>query len=66
MIIRINGKSEEVGKEKNLSELLLAKGLCAGRVVVEHNLRIVPKEDLERVILQDNDSVEIVSFVAGG
>ena len=36
------------------------------RVVVERNLEIVPQDQLEAVIIQDEDSIEILRFVGGG
>ncbi|MCX5711088.1 MAG: sulfur carrier protein ThiS [Candidatus Omnitrophica bacterium] len=66
MKIKINGKNEDIEKRLNLDQLILEKGLCAERIVVEHNLRIVPKEEWKRVILHELDNIEIVSFVGGG
>jgi sulfur carrier protein len=66
MIVKINGKAEEIQNAGNIAELLLRKGLSRERVVVEHNCRIIPKEQLQAAVLNDNDNVEIVSFVGGG
>jgi sulfur carrier protein len=66
MVIKINGKIEKVEKALDLSELILEKGLSADRIVVEHNFRIILKEDLGGIRLKENDSIEIVSFVGGG
>ena len=66
MLIKINGKAEEIKIKANLAELILSKSLCAEKVVIEHNLRIVPKSDWENTHLQENDKIEIVSFVEGG
>ena len=66
MLININGKSEEVKIKSSLAELILSKGLCAEKVVIEHNLRIVPRQEWQNTHLQENDKIEIVSFVAGG
>lgn len=66
MLININGKSEEVKIKLNLTELILSKSLCAEKIVIEHNFRIVPKEEWVNTHLQENDKVEIVSFVGGG
>lgn len=66
MKIKINGKHEDIGKKFNLAQLILEKGLCAERIVVEYNLRIVPKDEWERINLCELDNVEIVSFVGGG
>ena len=67
MIIWINGASETVPEEsRSLEDLVAARGIARERVVVEHNLRIVSREQWPHVLLQDNDRIEIVSFVGGG
>lgn len=66
MILRINGKEESIGKVVTLDALVAAKGLCADKIVVEHNFSIISKEDWPKIVLKDQDRVEIVSFVGGG
>ena len=66
MKLKINGKNVSMGTKKTLGELLTEKGLHPERIVVEHNLKIVPKEEWHKTALGDNDTVEIVSFVGGG
>lgn len=66
MNIRINGKVEALAGLQTIGALVAGKGLSADRIVVEHNSRIVPREDWPGIVLRDNDSVEIVSFVGGG
>ncbi|MCX5709726.1 MAG: sulfur carrier protein ThiS [Candidatus Omnitrophica bacterium] len=66
MKIKINGKSEDIEKKLNLAQLISEIGLCAQHIVVEHNLRIIPKEEWGGVDLRELDSIEIVSFVGGG
>lgn len=66
MVIRINGKKETVGKPVNLAELVYEKGLVPEHIVVEHNMRIVSKDEWSEIRLQENDNIEIVSFVGGG
>lgn len=66
MRITINGKPEDINAVANLSGLISAKGLRAENVVIEHNCRIVPKGQWLDTLLQENDSVEIVSFMGGG
>jgi sulfur carrier protein len=66
MIIKINGRTEEAGAGSTIAALLEDKGLSRERVIVEHNSRIIPRDELELVALKDNDSLEIVSFVGGG
>ncbi len=66
MKVKINGKYEEVGSTLNITGLLISKGLSCERVVVEHNRRIIPKEEIGAIALKEDDDLEIVSFVGGG
>ena len=66
MIIKINGKEQAIDKKTNLFELVKEMGLSCDKVVTEHNFRIVPMEEREGIILKENDSLEIISFVGGG
>jgi thiamine-phosphate pyrophosphorylase len=66
MIIKINGKSESISGVSTVSELISKRSLVPEHVVIEHNMRIVPKEEWDGIILNENDNVEIVSFVGGG
>ena len=66
MNLKINGKGVSVSPKKTLGELLAEKRLHPEKIVVEHNLKIVPKEEWHKTMLGDNDTIEIVSFVGGG
>ena len=66
MILTVNGKQEPVEKPVSLDALIAAKGLCPEKIVVEHNLCIIAREDWHKIILKDRDIVEIISFVGGG
>jgi sulfur carrier protein len=64
--IVLNGKVEKLEKKMELSALLLAKGLNPDTVIVEYNHNIVKKQEWEKIVLQDNDSLEVLNFVGGG
>jgi len=66
MTIKINGAVKVIDKKINLLELIKSMGLSCDKVVTEHNFRIVPMEEREGIILEENDNLEIVSFVGGG
>lgn len=66
MIIRINGKEEPVDKAINIGDIVSQKKLIPDHVVIEHNLKIVPREEWHEIQLKENDNIEIVSFVGGG
>lgn len=66
MDITINGKKETLDSSKTLLELIQQKGLNKEKVVVEVNLKIIERQNLENSQINDGDSIEIVSFVGGG
>lgn len=66
MLVRVNGKDEIVQANKKLADLLSDKGIVPDHVVIEHNLKIVPRETWKNISLGNNDNVEIISFVGGG
>jgi len=66
MILILNGKQESIEKPLSLEALIVAKGLCPDKIVVEHNFSIISKEDWPKIMLKDQDMIEIVSFVGGG
>jgi len=66
MKIKINGGSENVGSNLNLAQLIADKKLSPEKIVVEYNLRVVPASEWSGIIINDNDSIEILSFLGGG
>ena len=65
-MIKVNGEVAENIAGKNVAEYLTESGYDLKRVAVELNGDILPKAQYEITLLQDGDSVEIVSFVGGG
>jgi sulfur carrier protein len=66
MKITVNGKLETVAPDITINDFLILKHLDPEKVVVEHNLDIVARENLGDVILTENDSLEVLRFVGGG
>lgn len=66
MQMRINGTPYTLEGVTNIEQLIIGKGLIPERVVVELNLRIIPRSLWKTALLNDNDEIEIVSFVGGG
>ncbi len=65
-MISINGKNVENIAGKTVLEYLTESGYDIKRVAVERNGDILPKSRYESTVLQDGDSIEVVSFVGGG
>lgn len=64
-MVKINGNEQNVAG-MSLAEYLHSGNYDVKRVAVERNGEIVPKAEYEETILQDGDSLEVVSFVGGG
>jgi len=64
--LSINGEDRRVPAALSVAELLADLDLAAVRVAVEHNRRILKRQEFTQVILADGDELEIVHFVGGG
>ena len=66
MQITLNGKPREVADATTVKALLDELGLHAMRVAVQVNLDIIKREQYESVVLNAGDTVEVLTFMAGG
>ena len=64
-MVRINGEDKALAGI-NLLDYLKDAGYQLEKIVVERNLEIIPRDQLENVVIQENDSIEVLSFVGGG
>ena len=62
---RLNGVNVDA-TDRNLKEYLLEQGFLLEKIAVEKNGEIVPKSRLELDRIQENDQIEVVTFVGGG
>jgi thiamine biosynthesis protein ThiS len=66
MKVHINGEDREFDSPLSLAALLDSLGMKAGRVAVELNGDIIPRERWLETTLSEGDRLEIVHFVGGG
>jgi sulfur carrier protein len=66
MKVQINGEVRSFPQPLSLAELIQQLGMRQGRVAVEVNRAIVPREQWSRTQLSEGDELEIVHFVGGG
>lgn len=64
-MVKINGEMTDAAGAV-LEDILVEKGFNMKFIAVEINEHIVKKADYPETILQDGDTVEVVSFVSGG
>ncbi|MCI5730971.1 MAG: sulfur carrier protein ThiS [Eubacterium sp.] len=65
-MIRLNGDSISGCEGITVEELVNRQNFNKSRIAVEINGTIIPKKDYETTQIQENDVVEVVSFVGGG
>ena len=66
MNITLNGEKRAVPDGLTVRGLLEHLKVKTEKVAVERNLEIVKKATYETTVLQEGDSFEVVSFMAGG
>ena len=64
-MVTVNGQQKDIAAQ-TLQQYLTEAGFEVSRVVVERNLEIVPKDELGKITIQDQDSIEVLRFVGGG
>ena len=64
-MVKINGTPCDAAG-KTLTEYLATTNFNPARIAVEKNGDIVPKAQYETTVLEEGDTVEVVSFVGGG
>ena len=64
-MVKVNGAELDIAG-KTVAQYLTTTNYDPKRIAVERNGDIVFKSQYDAIILQDGDSLEIVSFVGGG
>ena len=64
-MVKVNGTEWDMAG-KTISEFLAATDYDPKRIAVERNGDIVFKSQYEDTVLEDGDTLEVVSFVGGG
>jgi thiamine biosynthesis protein ThiS len=64
--ISVNGETRPAVPGATIVDLLRELGLDGGRVAIERNLEILPRQKWAETRIQPGDRYEIVQFVGGG
>ena len=64
-MVKINGEEKDVAGMTVL-EFVSGDNYNTARIAVEINGDIIPKASYKDIVLNDGDTVEVVSFVGGG
>ena len=66
ILVKINGENKSVPQNFSISNILELFKINKNNVVIELNRKIIKKDSLESITLNDNDELEVVTFVGGG
>ena len=64
-MVKVNGTALDIAG-KTIAEYLATTNYDSKRIAVERNGEIVFKTQYGKTVLEDGDSLEVVSFVGGG
>lgn len=64
--MKVNGEKIDFIKGENILALLEREGYDAKRVIVEKNGDILTKDSYSAIFTEDEDTIEVISFVGGG
>ena len=64
--IKINGKIKSIIQDYKFSDLLKRLKIPLNKVAIELNNEIIDKKKINKIILKNNDKIEVVHFIGGG
>ena len=64
--IKVNGKLRLINKDSLALNVIKNLKIPLKKVAIEINQEIVDKKKLNKIILKNNDKIEIVHFIGGG
>lgn len=64
-MVKINGVGFDIAGQ-TLALYLSTTDYNLSRIAVERNGEIVPKSEYDKIVLKNDDVIEVVSFVGGG
>lgn len=65
-MIQINGEPAADAAGKTLLTYVEETGYVPAHVAIEHNLKIIPRDEWNNVTIADGDIIEILQFMGGG
>ena len=64
--IKVNGKYMLIKQKTSVQDLIKALKIPIRKIAIEMNREILDKKKLNKKMLKNNDSIEIVHFIGGG
>jgi thiamine biosynthesis protein ThiS len=64
--IQLNGKKVSIKPNLTIFDLIKRYKLENKKIAVEHNGKIIQKNNFKKKFIKENDKIEIVHFIGGG
>tara|TARA_A100001011_G_C14025213_1_gene721179 strand:- start:21 stop:239 length:219 start_codon:yes stop_codon:yes gene_type:complete len=64
--IKFNGKKILIESSSNIDNLVKQFKIKLNNVAIEYNNEIIDKKKIKKIMLNNNDNIEIVHFIGGG
>tara|TARA_B100001173_G_scaffold265588_1_gene240690 strand:+ start:18 stop:236 length:219 start_codon:yes stop_codon:yes gene_type:complete len=64
--IKLNGKVRLIYDNYSMLDLIKNLKISIKKVAIELNQEIIDKKKINKIILKNNDKIEIVHFIGGG
>lgn len=64
--VNVNGKIEQMAPGTTVRTLILSKGLNPNVVACELNMKILKRATLDKTVLNEGDTLEIIQMIGGG
>jgi thiamine biosynthesis protein ThiS len=64
--IQLNGKKIQINNNESLKKLVKRHNLPLNKVAIELNKKIIDKNKINIIKLNNNDIIEVVHFIGGG
>ena len=64
--IKFNGKKILIESRSNIGNLVKQFKIKLNNVAIEYNNEIIDKKKIKKIMLNNNDNIEIVHFIGGG
>lgn len=66
MVVKINGKGEEIEEGSTIASVLSGKGVRIEMVAVERNGQFIDKSLFDNTHIADGDEIEYLYYMGGG
>ena len=64
--IKFNGKKLAITPKSNIYNLIKKFNIKLDNVAIEYNNKIIDKKKIKKIMINNNDTIEVVQFIGGG